>query len=82
MILPLKLVLFTDRICQARRKKIGLVNCLFHFRSSAPECWRTVLLNSTLDVVEVAFHIACQRSTSEIDIDRATPASACRLSLA
>ena len=22
--------------------KMGLVNCLFHFRSSAPECWRIV----------------------------------------
>ena len=32
-------VSFPDRA----RQKMGLVNCLFHFRSSAPECWRIVL---------------------------------------
>ena len=38
------LVSFPDRIFRARRKNVsgqlGLVNCLFHLRSSAPECWR------------------------------------------
>ena len=32
----------------------GLVNCLFHFYSSAPECWHIVLLHLTS--LNIAFH--------------------------
>ena len=49
---------------------MDLVNCLFHFHSSAPECWHIVLCYLTLDVLKIAFHIACQWSTSKMYVDR------------
>ena len=42
----------------APTRKMDLVNCLFHFRSSVPEYWCIVF--KRLMSSKIAFHIACQ----------------------
>ena len=57
-------------------ERLGLVNCLFHFYSCVLECWHIALsLLKCLTLSKIVFHIVCQWSTGEKDIDWATLAA-------
>ena len=64
-----------------RAGKMGLVNCLFHFRQVCQNIGALFFSNLMLDVIKncIRIHSACQRCSSEMVIDWATLAAMYRL---